>query len=164
MGFKVSNFCPEWVFAVCAAQTAKDFLSTNDSIMSISKKFGSGLSEKYNEIKFEELLDVGEKILQFLSEIGAGEDAIIYLNDFIHYRTNFKSNGAERKLSGMFSSGFDGQKTKEYSSEQSVKVFKATIFSLRNNSIPKSTPGWVITDVEDIDWLGELFTREVELF
>jgi hypothetical protein len=110
------------------------------------------------------LLDVGEKILQFLSEIGAGEDAIIYLNDFIHYRTNFKSNGAERKLSGMFSSGFDSQKTKEYSSEQSVKVFKATIFRLRNNTIPKSTPGWVITDVEDIDWLGELFTREVELF
>ena len=164
MDSTVSNFCPEWVFAICAAQTAKDFLSTNNSIMSISKKFANGLSEKYSEIKFEEVLDVSEKLLQFLSEIRAGEEAIIYLNDFIHYRTNFKSNGAERKLSGIFSSGFDGKKTKVYSSEQSVKVFKATIFSLRNNTIAKATPGWVITDVEDIDWLGEVFTREIELF
>jgi len=164
MDLIVSNFCPEWIFGISAAQTAKDFLSTNNSIMSISKKFANGLSEKYNEIKFEEVLDVSEKILQFLSEISAGEDAIIYLNDFIHYRTNFKSNGGDRKLSGIFSSGFDGQKTKEYSSVQSIKVFKANIFSLRNNSIPKATPGWVITDVEDIDWLGEVFTREIELF
>ena len=99
MDYIVSNFCPEWVFAICAAQTAKDFLSTNNSIMSISKKFANGLSEKYNEIKFEEVIDVSEKILQFLSDIRAGEDAIIYLNDFIHYRTNFKSNGGDRKLS-----------------------------------------------------------------
>jgi hypothetical protein len=25
----------------------------------------------------------------------------------------------------------------------------------------KAPPGWVITDVEDIDWLGELFTQDV---
>ena len=164
MDFIVSNFCPEWVFTICAAQTAKDFLSTNNSIISISKKFANGLSEKYNEVKFEEVVDVAEKILQFLSEIRAGEDAIIYLNDFIHYRTNFKSTGGERKLSGIFSSSFDGQKTKGYSSGQSVKVFKATIFSIRNDTIPKASPGWIITDTEDIDWLGEVFTREIELF
>ena len=110
------------------------------------------------------MVDVAEKILQFLSEIRAGEDAIIYLNDVIHYRTNFKSTGGERKLSGMFSSGFDGEKTKSYSSEQSVKVFKANIFRLRNDTIPKASPGWTITDTEDIDWLGEVFTREIELF
>jgi len=86
------------------------------------------------------------------------------LNDYIHFRTNFKSSGGERKLSGIFSSGFDGQKIKEYSSEQSVKVFKAIIFRLRNDTIPKASPGWIITDIEDIDWLGEVFTREVELF
>ena len=160
----LSNFCPEWVFGICAAQTAKDFLSTNNSIISISKKFSIGLSEKYNEIRFEEVTDVAEKLLQFLSEIGAGEDAIIYLNDYIHFRTNFKSSGGERKLSGIFSSGFDGQKIKEYSSEQSVKVFKAIIFRLRNDTIPKASPGWIITDTEDIDWLGEVFSREIELF
>ena len=160
----MSNFCPEWIFGASSAQIAKDFLSTNNSIISLSKKFADGLSEHYNEIKFEEILDVAEKILQFLSDINAGENAVTYLNDYVHYRVNFKSSGGERKLSGIFSSGFSGEKTKDFSSEQSFKVFKATIFSLRNNSIPKASPGWIITDTEDIDWLGEVFTREVELF
>ena len=160
----MSKYCPEWIFGISSAQTAKDFLSTNNSILSISKKFANGLSEKYNEVKFEEILDVAEKLLQFLSEIGAGEDAVVYLNDFIHYRANFKSNGGERKLSGIFSSGFDGEKIKGYNSEQSFVVFKATIFSIRNNAIPKSPPGWVITDMPDIDWLGEVFTRETTIF
>mgnify|MGYP006082725049 FL=1 len=164
MDYVVSNFCPEWIFGASAAQTAKDFLSTNNSIISLSKKFANGLSEQYNELKFEEILDVAEKILQFLSDINAGENAVIYLNDYVHYRVNFKSHGGERKLSGIFSSGFDGQKTKDFSSEQSFKVFKATIFSIRNDAIPKAPPGWVVTDVPDIDWLGEVFTREIELF
>ena len=164
MDLTVSNFCPEWIFGISAAQTAKDFLSTNNSILSLSKKFAVGLSEHYNEIKFEEILDVAEKILQFLSDINAGENAVIYLNDYVHYRVTFKSNGSERKLSGIFSSSFDGEKTKDFNSEQSFKVFKATIFSLRNDTIPKAPPGWVITDVPDVDWLGEVFIKETEMF
>ena len=108
----MSNFCPEWIFGIVAAQTAKDFLSSNNSIYSISKKFAESLSDKYNEIKFEEILDVAEQILQFLSEINAGEDAINYINDYIHYRVNFESSGGIRKLSGLFSSAFDGNKIK----------------------------------------------------
>ena len=160
----MSKYCPEWIFGISSAQTAKDFLSTNNSILSVSKKFANGLSEKYSEVKFEEILDVAEKLLQFLSEIGVGEDAVVYLSDYIHYRAKFKSNGGERKLSGIFSSGFDGEKIKEYNSEQSFKVFKATIYSIRNNIIPKSPPGWVITDIPDIDWLGEVFTTEPSIF
>ena len=34
----MSNFCPEWIFGICCAQTGKDFLSSNNSINSISKK------------------------------------------------------------------------------------------------------------------------------
>ena len=161
---KLSDFCPEWIFSVCTAQTAKDFLSTNNSITSLCKKFSNGLSEHYNEIKFEEILDVAEKSLQFLSDIKAGENAVEYLTDYIHYRVKFKSTGAERKLSGIFSSGFDGEKIKNYSSENSFKVFKATVFSIRNNALPKAIPGWIITDVEDIDWLGDLFIKETEIF
>jgi hypothetical protein len=159
----VSNFCPEWIFGVCSAQTGKDFLSSNNSINSISKKFSEGLSDKYSQIKFEEILDSSEQILQFLSEINAGEEAINYINDYIHFRVNFESSGSIRKLSGLFSSSFDGNKVKEYNTQDTLKVFKATIFSIRNNALPKSTPGWVITDKEDIDWLGELFEKEVDI-
>ena len=159
----MSNFCPEWIFGVCCAQTGKDFLSSNNSINSISKKFSEGLSTKFDLIKFEEILECSEQILQFLSEINAGEEAINYISDYIHYRVNFESSGSSRKLTGLFSSAFDGNKIKEYNTQDTLKVFKATIFSIRNNALPKSTPGWVITDKEDIDWLGELFEKEVDI-
>ena len=160
----MSNFCPEWVFSICCIQTANSFLSTNNPIPSIAKKFSSGLSEQYNEVKFEEISDLAENALQFLSEIQAGEDAVNYLIDYIHYRTKFQTSGSERKLSGIFSSAFDGEKTKDYNTKTTFKLFKATIFSIRNDAIPKASPGWVITDEPDIDWLGELFIKEVDLF
>ena len=48
----MSNYCPEWIFGVSCAITAKDFLSSENSLNSIARKFAAGLSEKYNEIKF----------------------------------------------------------------------------------------------------------------
>ncbi len=160
----MSKFCPEWIFSIFAAQTAKEFLSSNSSIASISRKFSKSINERYNEVKFEEILDVAEKILQFLSEINAGEDAVNFINDYIHYRVNFESSGSQRKLSGMFSSAFNPQKVMDYDSEKCFKIFKATVFSIKNDALPKSSPGWQINDVEDIDWIGEVFIQETDLF
>jgi hypothetical protein len=72
------NFCPEWVFGICAAKTSADFLSSNNSINMIAKKFASGLSEHYDEIKFEEIAETSEAILGFLSEVNAGEKLLIF--------------------------------------------------------------------------------------
>ena len=58
---------------------------------------------------------------------------------------------------------FDGEKVKDYDSDKCLKVFRATIYSFRNGVSQKATPGWTITDVEDIDWLGELFEQEINL-
>ena len=160
----MSKFCPEWIFGIFAAQTSKEFLSTNNSIAAVSRKYSNAISERYNEVKFEEVLDIAEKILQFLSDINAGEEAVTYIDDYIHYRVNFEASGSERKLSGMFSSAFDPEKIKDYNSDKSFKIFKATVFSIRNEALPKATPGWLITDVEDIDWIGEVFNEEPDLF
>ena len=160
----MSKFCPEWIFGICSAQTSKEFLSTNNSIAAVSKKYSNAISERYNEVKFEEIMVLAEKILQFLSDINAGEDAVMYIDDYIHYRVNFEASGSERKLSGMFSSAFNPEKIKDYNSDKSFKVFKATVFSIRNDALPKASPGWVITDVEDIDWIGDVFNQEAELF
>ena len=160
----MSKFCPEWIFGISSAQTCKQFLSSNNSINAISKTYSTALSEKYNEVKFEEIVDLAEKMLQFLSEINAGENAVTYIDDYIHYRVSYEANGSERKLSGMFSSAFDPQKLKDYNSDKCLKVFRATIFSIRNDALPKASPGWVITDVEDIDWIGDMFNQETELF
>ena len=160
----MSKFCPEWILSICATNTCKEFLSSNNSLIGISKKYSSAINERYDELKFEEIVDLAEKILQFLSEINAGEEAVDYINDYIHYRAKFESNGSERKLSGMFSSAFDPLKIKDYDSEKCLKIFRATVFSIRNDAIPKASPGWVITDVEDIDWIGEVFNQESEIF
>jgi hypothetical protein len=61
----------------------------------------------------------------------------------------------------MFSNELDGTKTKEYSFKLSLKNFRATTFSIKNEVYEKAPPGWVITDVEDIDWLGELFIEDI---
>ena len=160
----MSKFCPEWIFGICSAQTSKEFLSTNNSIAAVSRKYSNAISERYNEVKFEEIMVLAEKILQFLSDINAGEDAVMYIDDYIHYRVKFEASGSERKLSGMFSSAFNPEKIKDYNSDKSFKVFKATVFSIRNDALPKASPGWVITDVEDIDWIGDVFNQEAELF
>ena len=160
----MSRFCPEWIFGICSAQTSKEFLSTNNSIAAVSRKYSNAISERYNEVKFEEVMVLAEKILQFLSDINAGEDAVMYIDDYIHYRVKFEASGSERKLSGMFSSAFNPEKIKDYNSDKSFKVFKATVFSIRNDALPKASPGWVITDVEDIDWIGDVFNQEAELF
>jgi hypothetical protein len=157
----MSNFCPEWVFGVCAAKTSSDFLSTNNSVNMIAKKFSSGLSGHFNEIKFEEIAEVSELILGFLSEVNAGENAVEFLNNYIFYRVSFSSNGNPRKIKSMFSSEYDGTKLNEYGSKNVLKVFRATTFSINNGVYEKAPAGWTITDVEDIDWLGELFNQDV---
>ena len=110
----MSNFCPEWLYGVACGLTAKDFLSTENSLNSISRKYASGLSEHFNEIKFEEITECAEQILQFLSEIEASEEATNYIDRYIYRRVCFKANGAERKISGVFSSALDPIKEKEY--------------------------------------------------
>ena len=119
------------------------------------------LSEHYVEVKFEEISETSEAILGFLSEVNAGEESVNYINDYIFHRTCFVANGNPRKIKSMFSSELDGTKTKEYNFKQSLKNFRAATFSIKNEVYEKAPPGWVITDVEDIDWLGELFTQDV---
>ena len=55
----MSDFCPEWIFGVSCGVTARDFLSSENSINSISRKFSKGLSERFKEIK--ESIVIGQK-------------------------------------------------------------------------------------------------------
>ena len=64
----MTQFCPEWIFGVCSASTAKEFLSSENSLNSISRKYSEGLSEKFNEIsfnrkEFNELEEIEKKLI-----------------------------------------------------------------------------------------------------
>ena len=159
----MSNFCPEWIFATCCSLTAKEFLSSENSLNSISRKYSEGLSEKFTDIKFEEITTCAEEMLQFLSDLEANEDAVNYIDRYIYRRICFKSTGAERKISGMFSSELDPIKTNDYSVKNVVKVFRATIFALRNNTVTDMPPGWTYDDVDGLDWVKDLFNKPTNI-
>ena len=99
-------FCPEWLIGCSAAYTAKGFLYSESSINGFARKFAKGLSEKYEDVYFEEISEIAEGILQFLSEIEAGEEAVTYIDQYIFKRIYYQNNGSERKLSGLFWSNF----------------------------------------------------------
>ena len=159
----MSQYCPEWIFGVCSAATAKEFLSSENSLNSISRKFSEGLSEKFKEIKFEEITACAEEILQFLSDLEANEDAVNYINSYIYRRMCFKSSGAERKISGMFSSELDPVKTNDYSGKNVAKIFRATIFAIRNHTLEDMPPGWTYEDVEGLDWFKDLLNKPTNI-
>ena len=159
----MTQFCPEWIIGVCSAATAKEFLSSENSLNSISRKFASGLSEKYTEIKFEHITACAEEILQFLSDLEANEEAVTYIESYIYRRMCFKSSGAERKISGMFSSELDPVKTNDYSVKNVTKVFRATIFAIRNHTVSDKPPGWSYDDVENLDWFKDLLDKPTDI-
>ena len=159
----MSNFCPEWIFSTCCSLAAKEFLSSENSLNSISRKFAEGLSEKFNEIKFEEITACAEEILQFLSDLEANEDAVNYIDRCVYRRICFKSSGAARKISGMFSSELDPVKTNDYSVKNVTKIFRATVFALRNNTVTDMPPGWTYEEVEGLDWLKDLFNKPTDI-
>ena len=159
----MSEYCPEWIFGICSAATAKEFLSSENSLNSISRKFSEGLSEKFKEIKFEEITACAEEILQFLSDLEANEDAVNYIDSYIYRRMCFKSSGAERKISGMFSSELDPVKTNEYSIKNVAKGFRATIFAIRNHTLEDMPPGWTYEEVEGLDWFKDLLNKPTNI-
>ena len=102
-------------------------------------------------------------MLQFLSDLEANEDAVNYIDRYIYRRICFKSTGAERKISGMFSSELDPVKTNDYSVKNVAKVFRATIFALRNHTVTDMPPGWNYEEVEGLDWLKDLFSKPTNI-
>ena len=84
--YRVSNFCPEWVFSICSANTAVEFLSEDTSIESCAKKYVTELNTKYSQIEAELISLSAQELLLFLSEIDAGESAVPLLNDYIFNR------------------------------------------------------------------------------
>jgi hypothetical protein len=159
----MTKYCPEWIFGICSAATAKEFLSSENSLNSISRKFSEGLSEKFKEIKFEEITACAEEILQFLSDLEANEDAVNYIDSYIYRRMCFKSSGAERKISGMFSSELDPVKTNDYAGKNVAKIFRATIFAIRNHTLEDMPPGWTYEDVEGLDWFKDLLNKPTNI-
>ena len=156
------KYCPDWIYNLCVARSAYEFIVADLPIKAYAKKYSTGLSEMYAEIKAEEIENEAEFLLRFLVEINA-DDSDQLLNNFVYFCLKYVQHGSKRKLKGLFGSAFDPAKDKPYSEKITLKAFKAYVFGMRSGISEKPTPGWQITEEENLDFLKDLIEKEANI-
>ena len=152
--------CPGWIYEICVARTASEFLHSELAISAFSLKYSSSLSEIYAKIDPEYFGEPAEEILKFLSEIEAGENAAEYLERFTYFRLYFENAQTKRKLNPMFGSIEDPVKNIEVDRIRVIKSFKAFVFSLRSSNVIEIPPGWKLETDEHLVKLSAIFLKE----
>tara|TARA_A100001011_G_scaffold87838_1_gene92267 strand:- start:9482 stop:9985 length:504 start_codon:yes stop_codon:yes gene_type:complete len=160
--YLAGKFCPSWLFNLCVARTAYDFITSDLPIRAYATKYASGLSEHFAEIKKEEVEQEAETVLRFLVDINS-EESDQLLNNFIYFSLKYVQHGSKRKLKGLFGSALDPTKEKEYQENITLKNFKAYVFGLRSGVSEKPSPGWNIIEEEGIEFLVELIKKEANI-
>ena len=157
-----NKFCPDWIFNLCVARSAYDFIVSDLPIKAYAKKYSLGLSEQYFEIKSEEIENEAEYILRFLVEINTDESDQL-LNNYIYFCLKYVQSGSKRKLKGLFGSAFDPAKEKKYQEKNTLKSFRAYVFGLRSGVSEKPSAGWNILEEEGLEFLKELVEKEANI-
>ena len=160
----VFMFTPGWIFDISVARTASEYLSSEIGIEAFAKKYAEGLASYYkNAIEVEVFSDTAETILEFLSEIEAGDRAVEFLNDFTYFRLYYENNSTPRKMKPLFGSIEDGEKLQEYKPEETIKAFRAYIFGMRSNAVPTAPDGWRLETDNNIDKFKLIIERQVSM-
>ncbi len=155
------SYTPGWIFDISVARTASEFLVLNIPLDSLARKYSVGLSDSYNEVYLEEILDPAEEILRFLSEVKAQHMAVELLDDFTYFRMYYVNPKRLRKLQPLFGTLEGPEKKKPYSSEKAIKNFRAYIFGLRSKTVPKAPPGWALGNEEKLKKFKDLVNAKV---
>ena len=158
-------FLPTFVFDIFCSRVAKEYiLGSMSSPDAYAKKYAEGVGEEYDEISETLYIGAAAEIIQFLSEIEAGEDSVFYLDSFAYNRLYFSNINVERKMKPLFGSILDPMKEEEYKADVTVKNFKAFVFNLRSDPSKKAPAGWEITEDEHLAKFKELFEKTVSIF
>lgn len=155
------SYTPDWIFDIAVVRTASEFLSLSQPMDSLAKKYSIGLSEIYSEVYFEEILEPAEEILRFLSEVKAQHMAVEILKDYSYFRMYYVNPKRRRKLKPLFGTLEGPEKKREYSSDKTIKSFKAYVFALRSKTVPQSPAGWSLDNDENLKNFGELINSKV---
>ena len=155
------SYTPDWIFDISIVRTASEFLSLSQPLDSLARKYATGLSEIYTEVYFEEILEPAEEILRFLSEVKAQHMAVEILKDFSYFRMYYQNPKKPRKLKPLFGTLEAPEKKKDYSSEKTIKSFRAYVFALRSKTVPQSPSGWALENDESLSRFGDLVNAKV---
>ena len=66
-------FAPSWVFEIAVMRTASEFLASEVGIEAFGKKYADGLAKLYEAIDPDVFCETAQTLLEFLSEVEAGE-------------------------------------------------------------------------------------------
>ncbi len=141
-----------------------DFLTGSSTLSGISKKYSRGLSEQYDEVSYQLIESISEEKLRILSEVEAAENAVVILNAYVFRRFKFHPDNRPRRISGLFSSEFNGTKVPLAEQKEISKGFKAFLFSIRSNVYNYAPAGWSIIEEPEAGWLGELVAEPSSIF
>ncbi len=155
--------CPSWIYDISVARVASEYLSAELPIEAFGTKYANGLSERYSDVSVEELVESAQLILEFLSEVEAGESAVNIINEFCFFRLYFVKVGVPRKMKSMFGSIEDPAKQKEYSGQLMIKAFRTHTFNVRGNPELAAPPGWKLEEDENLADFGELIRKQASL-
>ncbi|MGB0464554.1 MAG: hypothetical protein ACPGJG_01095, partial [Candidatus Puniceispirillaceae bacterium] len=100
--------------------------------------------------------------LMFLSEIEANELAFEYLSGFGYYRINFVSTKTRRNLSPTFGDIEEGERKRQYSGGQSLKGFRAYVFSRRSDVGVAYSPGCSLASQHELKTLSKISKELVD--
>ena len=159
-------YCPKWVFDICVAVSAENYI-VDDILIDISaKKFSRGLNKQYKEVKLLEIKYGAEAIIRFMGEIKNPQyEPYERLRQFLYYTLKFEKNFflSKRKFKTLIGSPLNGTKKKEYSEDLTLADFKKFIYSLRADLVEKAPMSWDIrsNDEDDIGFLKDLFKKDL---
>ena len=156
-------YCPPWIFDICVARTASEFLYSELSLTPFAAKYSKGLSSIYEPIETNQMETPAEGLIAFLGEIEAGESAVDFLKYYTYFRLYFETNSVMRKLKPLFGNIEDPVKNMDYNEDKAFKNFKAFIFSLRSNIIEIPPSEWTLENDENIPKLQAIIATEVNV-
>ena len=159
----MSLHCPSWILCVFCANTARETLLYSAPINTIVKKYTAAIDKRYSKVSPDFIQVCAENMLTSLVEIDAGSAAEEIIRGYIYKKIKTKDDGSARKLSGMFSSEFKGEKTPLGSEKYIVTNFRAFLFSMRSGVKGLPPPGWQVDQVQDLDWVGDVMMQKVSI-
>lgn len=154
---------PAFIYDICIARAAAEFLHGDLSLEVFAKKYTEMLSDGCTEVNQEEVQAPAEAILQFLAEVEAGDGAADLLNSFAYFRLYFEGVGRPRKMKTMFGTIEDPVKSREWNKESTPKAFRAFVFALRSQTVPTAPAGWQLEIEESVPKLAEAAGKKLSL-
>jgi hypothetical protein len=154
-------FAPAWVLDASSVMIAKRYIMGDMPLEAYTNRFSKSLSERYNDTSGDKLLGAVEGIMNFMTTI-KGDNVLLVCDAFLYNRVCFESSGAPRKMKTMFRSALAPQK-KQTGGDAVVKSFRTFVFRLRSDSSLLSPKAWDPSNVQDLDWLADIFKQRVKI-